>query len=103
MTKNPIVNALVGLSYIVVVVSGLYYSSALDIPEPNVFIPITVLSLFVFSAATMGYIFLSEPLQLFLDGKKKEGIDLFLTTLAAFAVSAFVLVSAGWWVTTSLS
>lgn len=99
MTKSPIINALAGLLYIVLVVSGLFYSPALMIKEPSVFIPIAMLSLFVFSASVMSYIFLYQPLQLFLDGEKKKAVDLFLKTLAAFAVCAMVLVAAGLYLT----
>ncbi|MDB5224948.1 MAG: hypothetical protein JWO43_570 [Candidatus Adlerbacteria bacterium] len=63
------------------------------------FIPIAMLSLFVFSASVMSYIFLYQPLQLFLDGEKKKAVDLFLKTLAAFAVCAMVLVAAGLYLT----
>jgi hypothetical protein len=95
MTKNPILNALAGLLYIVVVVSLLFYSPLFLGKEESILIPVAVLSLFVFSAACMGYIFLYHPLMLFLDGEKKRSVNLFLKTLAAFAVSAALLVSVG--------
>lgn len=95
MTKNPFINALAALAYIAVVATMLFYSSFFPDIEPSVLIPIAVLSLFVFSAASMGYIFLYQPLQLFLDGEKKRAVDLFLKTLGIFAVSAAVFVSIG--------
>ncbi len=63
--------------------------------EDNIFMPIAALSLFVFSASSMGYLFLYQPLQLFLDGEKKKSVDLFLKTLATFAASAATLVLMG--------
>ena len=95
MTKNPIVNALAGLLYIVLVVSLLFNGAFFFGEEESILIPITVLSLFVFSAACMSYIFLYEPLQLFLDGQKKEAVDIFLKTLAIFAISTATLVFIG--------
>ena len=99
MTKNPFINALSGLLYIVLVVSVLYYSSGFGGNEPSIFFPIAVLSAFVFSASVMGYIFLYQPLQLFLDGHKKESINLFLKTLLIFGISAGVLVLGGLYLT----
>lgn len=95
MTKHPLMHALAALLYIVVIASGLFYSSGLNIQEPSVLIPIFMLSLLVCSAAIMAFLFFYQPLQLFLEGKKKEAVDFFLKTLAAFALSAAALVAAG--------
>ncbi len=99
MTNNPFINALIGLLYIVLVVSFLFTFAERVFPvEDTILIPISMLSLFVFSASFMGYTFLYAPLQLFLDGQKKEGVNLFLKTLGAFAVSALALVLLGLYV-----
>ncbi len=100
MTKNPILNALAGLFYITALVSLVFYAPNYVHIEESIFIPIAMLSLFVFSAATMGYIFLYQPLQLFLDGEKKKSVTLFLQTLFAFAVSVAVFVLIGLVLTT---
>ncbi|MDO8518128.1 MAG: hypothetical protein Q7S26_02460 [bacterium] len=102
MTKNPIINALAGLLYIVFVVSLLYYAPKSVDKIKSIFIPIAMLSLFVFSAASMGYLFLYQPLQLFLEGEKKKSVDLFLKTLTAFAISAVILVLIGLYLTARL-
>ena len=94
MTKNPIINALAGLLYISLVAVLMFYGIA-DKFDNTILIPIAMLSLFVFSAATMGYIFLFTPLQLFLEDQKKESVNLFLKTLVAFAVAAALFVSVG--------
>lgn len=101
MTKNPIVNALLGLLYIVLVVSLVYYSPKTIDQVGSIFLPIAMLSLFVFSAACTGYLFLYQPLQLFLEGEKKNAVDLFLKTLVAFALSASLLVVVGLYLTAS--
>jgi hypothetical protein len=99
MTKNPLINALVGLLYISCVASLLFYAAPHIGIENTVLIPIAMLSLFVFSAATMGYVFLYEPLQLFIDGKKKEAVTLFLRTLFIFAAVTVAFVLVGIYVT----
>jgi predicted membrane channel-forming protein YqfA (hemolysin III family) len=88
MTKNPIVNALAGLLYIAAVVSLIFYAPQFVQEEDSIFIPIAMLSLFVFSAATMSYLFLYQPLCLLVDGKKQEAAMSFIQTLAMFAISA---------------
>jgi hypothetical protein len=99
MTRNPVINALAGLLYIALAASVLFYGGPHVPVENSVLIPIGMLSLFVFSAASMAYIFLYQPLQLFLEGQKKESVDLFLKTLGIFAVSAAVLVGVGIYLT----
>ena len=95
MTKNAYVNALSGVLYVAAVASSIFYSSHLPNIEPSVFIPMGMLSLFVFSAATMGYIFLYWPLRLYFDGAKEEAAGLFLKTLFSFgAISAIILLTA---------
>ncbi|HEV7449282.1 MAG TPA: hypothetical protein VGP13_01955 [Candidatus Paceibacterota bacterium] len=92
MTKNPYINALAALAYIAALISVLFYGPVVDGPLDNtILIPIAMLSLFVFSAAAMAYVFLYNPLLLILEGKKKEGIKLFLSTLFAFGAMIVVL------------
>ena len=100
MSKNPLLNALCAMLYIVLVASLMFYSPHFEAMEPSVIIPIALLSLFVFSAATMGFIFLYQPLQLFLEGQKKESVNLFLKTLLAFAGTSLVLVSTWFFLST---
>lgn len=100
MTKNPLVNALAGLLYIAGVVSIIFYAPHVVIVEESIFVPIAMLSLFVFSASTMSYLFLYEPLCLLLDGKRKEAVVLFFQTLGVFAASAVVLLLLGIFVLT---
>lgn len=94
MSKNPFVNALSATAYITLVASLMFYGPKESIPEPSVMIPIAILSLFVLSAAMMGYFFLYQPVLLLVEGKKEEATKLFLTTVFAFAciTGAMVLV-----------
>lgn len=95
MTKNPLSNALAAIAYIIIVASTMYYGSAsAGQTEDSVFAPIAMISLFTLSAAVMGYIFLGTPLQLYLDNKKKEAVNLFLRTVAIFAgVTVIILIA----------
>lgn len=94
MTKNPFRNAGFAALYIIVVVLLIQYVFIPVVPEKTIFIPILMLSLFVLSAAVMGYIFLGAPMQLYLDGEKKQAVHLFLKTVAAFAgITALLFLS----------
>lgn len=91
--KKPIIHAATAMSYIV----GLFLLLFFGIGEPNspdpALMPVIMLSLFVLSAAIMGYLFLSEPLMLYLDGKKKEAVQFFYQTVLWFAVfTALVII-----------
>lgn len=86
MNKNPYVNALLAGAYIVLIALGLNWTSGFEGVEDTFFTPMFMLALFVFSAAVMGYLFVLNPLTLYLDGHKKEAVNHFLKTLGAFAV-----------------
>ncbi len=101
MTKNPLINALTALLYITAVASFMFYApTLLKLPkEDSVFMPIWFISLFVFSAATMGYVFLSKPIMMFLEGEKQGAVKLFLHTVLAFGLSALALAIVGYFLT----
>lgn len=93
MTKNPFLNALAAAAYILLVVSAInFLPHDKDIPNQTFVMPLMVLSMLTLSAAVMGYIFGSQPLQLFLEGKKKEAVELFVKTVAIFAIVPVVIV-----------
>jgi len=84
MSKNPIINGLSALIYIILVASVMNFGTKMT-PHPNSFVaPIAVISLFTLSAAVMGYIFCYQPAQLYFDGKKKQAVQLFLQTVVIF-------------------
>lgn len=92
MSKNPFVNALAATAYIVGIASVLYYGPGKAIVIDGVIAPIIFLSLFVLSAAMMGYFFLYQPAQLFFENKQKEATRLFLTTVIIFACITAVMI-----------
>ena len=85
MTTSPLINAFFAALYIVSIASFMYYGPGQGPDVEGVIMPVFVLSLFVLSAAVMGYLFLSRPLQLYLAGEHERGISLFVKTVAVFA------------------
>ncbi len=65
-------------------------------PDPVIVAPIAFLLLFVISAAISGAFILGRPVMLYLDGKKKDALQLFgfiLFWLILFLVIAFIIVA----------
>lgn len=92
MTKNPFINSLSATAYIAAVACFMFYGKGLFPAKDNIFMPITMLSLLVLSVAMMGYFFFFQPIQLYLDGDKKQAADLFLKTLSVFAVTTLLAI-----------
>ena len=86
MTKNPIYNALAAFIYIVAIVFIVNWAGNNEILETSLLMPIMILSLFVLSTAVMAYLFLYQPVILYMDGKKKDAVNLFIKTLLIFAI-----------------
>ncbi len=85
MSKNPFQNAAAAVLYIIGVASLMYYGPKFFKSADSVIVPIAMISLFTLSAAMMGYFFLYQPLQLYVDGQKKEATTLFVQTILVFA------------------
>jgi hypothetical protein len=94
VTRNPVVNAVAAWLYVAIVATLLYYGSAWAGPKDNLLMPIAFLSLFVLSAAVMGYVFLFQPLALYFDGNRSGSVNLFLRTVAVFAAITALLLAA---------
>ena len=88
MTKNPFANATFAALYIVLIVNlmNVVIRTTEEGSGESILVPMAVLSLFVLSAAIMGFLFISEPIKMYLDGKKQEAVNFFLKTIASFAV-----------------
>ena len=89
--KKPFIFALAAASYIAILVSIINFALPI-LPQKTIFIPMTMLSLFVLSAAIMGFLFLSEPLQLYLDNHKQEAVAFFAKTTGFFACFVVVFI-----------
>ena len=89
MTRSPFWNAFAAAAYIVIVVAVITYvpqlTGANKRPD-TILAPIAMLSLFVFSAAVMGYLFVYQPVIMFLEGEKQPAVKLFMQTLGTFGL-----------------
>ncbi len=94
MSKNPIINALSASAYIILGVMVMtFVTQPLKHKPDTFFAPIVVLSLLTLSVAVMAFLFFYQPLLLFIEGKKKEAVNLFVKTVGIFAaITAFVLI-----------
>ncbi len=71
--------------YITAVVSVLFNKKIFE-NEPEFFIPVFMLLLFVISASITGLLVLGRPICLYMDGFKKEAFTLLFSTIAWLAV-----------------
>lgn len=84
--KKPFLHALAAAVYIALIVflaSAAGY--ALKEKPDTIIIPMTMLSLFVLSAAVMGFLFVYEPVCLLVENKKQEALIFFGKTVGFFA------------------
>ena len=85
--------ALAAEGYIGLLALGVVYVPRLvTVPDVPVLGITCFLSLFVFSAASMGYLFLAKPLLLVVEGKYKEAVSFFLQTVFFFALTSIAVV-----------
>jgi hypothetical protein len=84
--RKPLLHATGAALYIVTLVLVVHATSFLpQSQEESIIIPMTMISLFVLSAAVMGFLFLSEPLRLLIEGKKQEALAFFGKVVGFFA------------------
>ncbi len=99
MSKNPLINAASALAYIILVVSVMTFATQPLRDKPDTFFaPITVITMLTLSVTVMAFIFFYQPLMLFIEGKKKEAVNLFAKTVGIFAiftVLVLILLSTG--------
>lgn len=95
MSKSPYLHAILATTYIVMLVSAITFASRFTKDTPDTILaPIAMLSLFVLSAAVMGYLFVMQPLAMYLDGKRTDAVSFFMKTVATFAVITCLLMFA---------
>lgn len=91
MTKNPFINALSASTYIFLVVTIMTFVTQPLRNKPDTFFaPIIMLSVLTLSVAVMAFLFFYQPLQLFIEGKKKAAVYLFVKTVGIFAAITVV-------------
>jgi len=85
--KTALFNAVATTLYIILIGVFMYYGTVVKIGRTNAILaPITLLLLFVFSAALTGFLIFGKPAQLYVDGKKKEALSLLTYTLGFFSI-----------------
>ena len=91
--KKPFLYALGAVLYIVAIVFFIHTATTNLSDKPDtIFAPMAMLRLFVLSAAVMGFLFLSEPLQLLVANQKKEALAFFAKVVGFFAVFVLLFV-----------
>lgn len=92
--RKPFLHALGAAGYIVTIVIVInVITRVLKDGQESILIPMTMLGLFVFSAAVMGYFFLSEPLVLLTENRRSDAILFFGRTVAVFACFLAVFIT----------
>jgi hypothetical protein len=85
------INSLLTSLYIVAIGLFLYYGTMMKFGRNSFIAPISLLFMFVFSAALTSYLLLGMPARMYIDGKKKEALSLITYTLGFFF--AFTLIA----------
>lgn len=91
LKKRGFINAFATALYVIAIASFMYYGSLIKLGRANIIlVPITMLLLFVFSAALTGFLIFGKPAQLYVDGKKKEALAMLTYTFVSFFIVTFV-------------
>ncbi|MEK6945553.1 MAG: hypothetical protein AABW63_02055 [Nanoarchaeota archaeon] len=93
--KHAIINAFATSVYVATIATLMYLGGkgSFGTANDSVFIPISMLMLFVFSAALTGFLVFGRPVMWYLDGKKREALYLIIYTLGilmALTIVAFL-------------
>ena len=99
ITKYSLIGSLGTAAYVILVVLLIYsLGNAFPGDTKTIFIPITMLMLFVFSAALTGTLVFGKPIALFLEGKKKDALALLgmtmtiLLTITLLSLAIMILI-----------
>jgi hypothetical protein len=92
-TPTPLRNALFAALYIAGIVSLInFFGTMFEGMDDTIMAPMVMLSLLVLSVAIMGYLFVFEPVRMYVEGKKQEAITFFGKTIGFFAVFFLIFV-----------
>lgn len=93
MKWNPFLNAVSAVAYIGTVALFMHFIESIRHDTPDTLLDgMGFISLFVFSAAVMAFLFFYQPALRLIENKKTEAISYFLTTLGIFgAITILVL------------
>ncbi len=95
MKYRPFLHGLSAVAYIGAVVLFIRYMESIRHDTPDTFLDgMAFISLFVFSASVMAFLFFYQPLLLILENKKPEALNFFFKTLATCGATTLVLLTA---------
>lgn len=94
MKWNPFTNAVAASAYIGAVALFMHFIESLRHDTPDTLVDgMGFISLFVFSAAVMAFLFFYQPAVRLIDGKKSEAVSYFLKTLGIFGLITVVVLT----------
>ncbi len=92
--KTAFINALLTTLYITGVGLFMHYGATIKIGRSNtILVPVTLLLIFVLSAAITGFLIFGKPAQMYVDGKKKEALSLLTQTLVIFSAVTLIAIA----------
>jgi len=94
MKWNPFFNATTAAAYIATVALFMQFIQSLRRDTPDTLLDgMGVISLFVFSAAVMAFLFFYQPIRMLIENKRAEAISYFLRTLGIFGAITVVMLA----------
>ncbi len=91
--KNAFINSIGTVAYISLVASFMFFIQDAIPKEDTIFVMISMLLLFVCSAAITGFLVFGKPIMLYIDGKKKEAVRLMGYTLLIILLITLIIFS----------
>ncbi|MEA2701475.1 MAG: hypothetical protein QOE22_184 [Candidatus Parcubacteria bacterium] len=94
MKWNPFINAIAAVAYIGAVALFMRFIESLRHNTPDTMLDgMGFISLFVFSAAVMAFLFFYQPILRLAENKKTEAVSYFLKTLGIFGLITVVMLT----------
>lgn len=94
MRWSPILNVTAAVAYIGAVALFMHFIESIRHDTPDTLLDgMGVMSLLVFSAAVMAFLFFYRPALLLIENKKSEAISYFLKTLGIFGVVTILVLT----------
>lgn len=90
LIKRAIINALATTAYVTAVGIFMFYANHIFGKEDNLFSPVVAMMLLVLSAAVTGSLLFGQPVMWYVDGKKKQALQLLGATLTCFAAATLL-------------
>jgi len=91
--KYALIGAAITAGWIAAIVTVIFNAESLfgKVPENSMLAPIAMLMLFVVSAAITSMGVFGRPLMWYLDGKKKEAVELAISTISVLVIILLIL------------